>query len=72
MYIPVHEFIKYALWPPFRELFHLPQPRGIVSIMAFARASLTDLAPQSIGRPCYLLRIGKSETGEAARLAPCS
>jgi glycosyltransferase involved in cell wall biosynthesis len=43
MYIPAHEFIKYALWPPIRDLLHLRQPRGIVRITAFAEGFFEGL-----------------------------
>lgn len=36
-YIPAYEFIRYALWPPIRDLLHLRQPRGIVRITAFLK-----------------------------------
>ena len=43
MYIPAHEFIKYALWPPIRDVLHLRQPRGIVRITAFAEGFIDGL-----------------------------
>ena len=43
MYIPAHEFIKYALWPPIRDLLHFRQPRGIVRITAFAEGFVDGL-----------------------------
>jgi glycosyltransferase involved in cell wall biosynthesis len=43
MYIPAREFIKYALWPPVRDVLHLRQPRGIVRITAFAEGFLVGL-----------------------------
>ena len=43
MYIPAHEFIKYALWPPIRDVLHLRQPRGIVRIIAFAEGFIDGL-----------------------------
>jgi glycosyltransferase involved in cell wall biosynthesis len=43
MYIPAHEFIKYALWPLIRDLLHLRQPRGIVRITAFAEGFIGGL-----------------------------
>jgi glycosyltransferase involved in cell wall biosynthesis len=43
MYIPAHEFIKYALWPPIRDVLHLRQPRGIVRITAFAEGFVDGL-----------------------------
>jgi len=43
MYIPAHEFIKYALWPVVRDLLHLRRPRGIVRITAFAEGFLGGL-----------------------------
>jgi glycosyltransferase involved in cell wall biosynthesis len=35
IYIPAYEFIRFALWPPLRDLFCLRQPRGVVRITAF-------------------------------------
>jgi glycosyltransferase involved in cell wall biosynthesis len=35
MYIPVYEFVLFALWPPMRDLLHLQKPRGIMRITAF-------------------------------------
>lgn len=43
MYIPAREFIKYALWPPIRDVLHLRQPRGIVRITAFAEGFIDGL-----------------------------
>jgi glycosyltransferase involved in cell wall biosynthesis len=43
MYIPAREFIRYALWPPIRDVLHLRQPRGIVRITAFAEGFLDGL-----------------------------
>jgi glycosyltransferase involved in cell wall biosynthesis len=43
MYIPAHEFIKYALWPVVRDLLHLRRPRGIVRITAFAEGFMGGL-----------------------------
>jgi hypothetical protein len=43
MYIPAREFIKYALWPPIRDLLHLRRPRGIVRITAFAEGFVEGL-----------------------------
>jgi hypothetical protein len=43
MYIPAHEFIKYALWPLIRDLLRLRQPRGIVRIAAFAEGFIDGL-----------------------------
>jgi glycosyltransferase involved in cell wall biosynthesis len=43
MYIPAHEFIKYALWPPIRDVLHLRQPRGMVRITAFAEGFVDGL-----------------------------
>lgn len=43
VYIPVREFIKYALWPPIRDVLHLRQPRGIVRITAFAEGFIDGL-----------------------------
>jgi glycosyltransferase involved in cell wall biosynthesis len=43
MYVPAHEFIKYALWPPIRDVLHLRQPRGIVRITAFAEGFVDGL-----------------------------
>ena len=43
MYIPAYEFIKYALWPPIRDLLHLRQPRGIVRITAFVKGFIEGL-----------------------------
>ena len=43
MYIPAHEFIIYALWPPIRDLLHLRQPRGMVRITAFAEGFIEGL-----------------------------
>ena len=42
-YIPAHEFIKYALWPPIRDVLHLRQPRGMVRITAFAEGFIDGL-----------------------------
>jgi glycosyltransferase involved in cell wall biosynthesis len=43
MYIPAREFIKYALWPPVRDLLHFRQPSGIVRITAFVEGFLRGL-----------------------------
>lgn len=43
MYIPAREFLKYALWPPIRDVLHLRQPRGIVRITAFAEGFIDGL-----------------------------
>lgn len=43
VYIPVREFIKYALWPPIRDVLLLRQPRGIVRITAFAEGFIDGL-----------------------------
>jgi glycosyltransferase involved in cell wall biosynthesis len=43
MYIPAYEFIKYALWPPIRDLLHLRQPSGIVRITAFVKGFVEGL-----------------------------
>jgi len=43
MYIPAFEFIKYALWPPIRDVLHLRQPRGFVRITAFAEGFIGGL-----------------------------
>lgn len=43
VYIPAHEFIKYALWPPIRDVLHFRQPRGIVRITAFAEGFIDGL-----------------------------
>jgi glycosyltransferase involved in cell wall biosynthesis len=43
MYVPAHEFIKYALWPPIRDVLHLRQPRGMVRITAFAEGFVEGL-----------------------------
>lgn len=43
MYIPAHEFIKYALWPPIRDVLRLRQPSGIVRITAFAEGFMDGL-----------------------------
>jgi len=43
MYIPAHEFIKYALWPLIRGLLHLRQPSGIVRITAFVEGFIEGL-----------------------------
>jgi glycosyltransferase involved in cell wall biosynthesis len=43
MYIPVYEFIKYALWPPIWDLLHLRQPSGIVRITAFVKGFVGGL-----------------------------
>jgi glycosyltransferase involved in cell wall biosynthesis len=43
MYIPAHEFIKYALWPPIRDVLQLRQPRGMVRITAFAEGFIGGL-----------------------------
>jgi glycosyltransferase involved in cell wall biosynthesis len=43
MYIPAYEFIKYALWPPIRDVLHLRQPSGIVRITAFAQGFVEGL-----------------------------
>ena len=43
IYIPAYEFIKYALWPPIRDLLHLRQPSGIVRITAFVRGFIEGL-----------------------------
>jgi GT2 family glycosyltransferase len=42
-YIPAYEFIKYALWPPIRDLLHLRQPSGIVRITAFVKGFIDGL-----------------------------
>jgi glycosyltransferase involved in cell wall biosynthesis len=43
MYVPAHEFIKYALWPPIRDVLHLRQPRGMVRITAFVEGFVEGL-----------------------------
>jgi GT2 family glycosyltransferase len=43
MYIPAYEFIKYALWPPIRDLLHFRQPSGIVRITAFVKGFIEGL-----------------------------
>jgi len=43
MYIPAYEFIKYALWPPIRDLVHLRQPSGFVRITAFVKGFIEGL-----------------------------
>lgn len=43
MYIPAHEFLIYALWPPIRDVLHLRQPRGIVRITAFVEGFIAGL-----------------------------
>jgi glycosyltransferase involved in cell wall biosynthesis len=43
IYIPAYEFIKYALWPPIRDLLLLRQPRGIVRITAFVKGFIEGL-----------------------------
>ena len=43
MYIPAYEFIKYALWPPIRDLLHLRPPSGAVRITAFAEGFVEGL-----------------------------
>jgi GT2 family glycosyltransferase len=44
MYIPAREFIKYALWPPIRDVLHLRPPRGIVRITAFTKGFIDGLS----------------------------
>jgi glycosyltransferase involved in cell wall biosynthesis len=43
MYVPAHEFIKYALWPPIRDVLHLRQPHGMVRITAFVEGFVEGL-----------------------------
>jgi glycosyltransferase involved in cell wall biosynthesis len=43
MYIPAYEFIKYALWPPIRDLLHLRRPSGIVRITGFMKGFIEGL-----------------------------
>jgi glycosyltransferase involved in cell wall biosynthesis len=43
MYIPAYEFIRFALWPPIRDLLQLRQPRGIVRITAFVKGFIEGL-----------------------------
>jgi glycosyltransferase involved in cell wall biosynthesis len=43
VYIPAHEFIKYALWPLIQDLLNLRQPRGFVRIKAFAEGFIGGL-----------------------------
>jgi len=43
MYVPAHEFIKYALWPPIRDVLRLRQPRGMVRITAFVEGFVDGL-----------------------------
>jgi glycosyltransferase involved in cell wall biosynthesis len=42
-YVPAHEFLRYALWPPIRELLHFSLPSGIVRIMAFVKGFVAGL-----------------------------
>ncbi|MBX9651424.1 MAG: glycosyltransferase [Xanthobacteraceae bacterium] len=43
MYIPAHEFLIYALWPPIKDMLCLRQPRGIVRITAFVEGFIAGL-----------------------------
>jgi hypothetical protein len=43
VYIPAYEFIKFALWPPIRDLLHLRSPRGVVRITAFLEGFMEGL-----------------------------
>lgn len=43
MYIPVYEFVRFALWPPILDLLRLRQPQGMVRITAFVEGFLSGL-----------------------------
>lgn len=43
MYIPLYEFVRFALWPPIWDLLHLRQPRGIARITAFIEGFIGGL-----------------------------
>jgi len=42
-YVPAYEFLRYALWPPIRDLLHFGQPSGIVRITAFLNGFIAGL-----------------------------
>lgn len=43
MYIPVHEFARFALWPPIWDLLRLRPPSGFVRITAFIQGFMDGL-----------------------------
>ena len=43
MYVPAYEFVKYALWPPIRDLLHIRPPSGFVRIAGFVKGFIEGI-----------------------------
>jgi glycosyltransferase involved in cell wall biosynthesis len=68
MYIPAHEFVRFALWPPIWDLLRLRQPHGIVRITAFIKGFIDGIRTP-IDRPTmkFIDRRPSSDPGRLQR-----